>query len=114
MLLIFFQPSSWGNALTETHWKAKWIGAPPDMQQKALNNLRPEDKTVITSLPGLKPILYFRKQIRIDLKNIRQVRVYATARGLYKGFYNGKMLKFENNNQPELTPGWTNYNKSIH
>lgn len=84
------------------------------MQRKALTNLRPEDKAVIDSLPGLKPILYFRKQIRIDLKNIKQVRIYATAKGIYRGYYNGKMLMSENNHHPELTPGWTNYNKSIH
>lgn len=84
------------------------------MQQKALNNLRQEDKLVINSLPGLKPILYFQKQIRVDLKNIRQVKIYATSKGVYRGYYNGKLLTFQNGNQPELTPGWTNYNKSIH
>lgn len=106
------QVSSWAYGLKDK-WAAKWIGAPVSVQQNALSNLRPEDKVDINAHPGLKPSLYFRKQIRVDLLNIKQVRVYATARGLYRAYYNGRMLTF-GDDRPELTPGWTDYNQSIH
>lgn len=104
--------SSWGNAMNETHWFAKWIGAPKDLQRKALINIRPADKEVISSHDGLKPVLYFTKRTTIELKNIFQVKLYITARGMYKVYYNKRTLS-SGNGEPQFNPGWTDYNKTI-
>lgn len=55
----------------------------------------------------LPPPPYLRKTFAAD-KDIRRAMVYATARGLYELYLNGKRI-----GRDELTPGWTDYRKRI-
>lgn len=76
-------------------------------------NLRPEDAQVIKDHDGLKPVLYLRKHTTVDPENIVQATLYATARGVYNIFFNSEVSAFTNQGQPRLSPGWTDYNKTI-
>lgn len=76
-------------------------------------NLRPEDQKFINAHGGLKPVLLFRKVTLIDLGDVIQAKLYVTAKGLYKAYFNGADVTASNYHQPEMNPGWTDYNKTI-
>lgn len=115
IILNYFQPATWTQGLNQTHWTAKWIGAPEGLQKRGLSNLRTEDQGVVKTHDGLKPVLYFRKEVKIDHKNINEVLLYATARGVYRIYYGGELLRTtdKDHDRYELSPGWTEYNKTI-
>lgn len=98
----------------ETHWTAQWIGAPDGLQKKALVNLTNADAEVINSHDGLKPVLYFRKHFLLIPDDIVEAKLFVTARGLYKVFVNSNKFDVQSSQGlPELSPGWTDYNKTI-
>lgn len=76
--------------LNNTDWKAKWIT--PDLIEK-------KDSS--------NPCPYLRKSFVIN-KDIKNARLYITAKGLYISYINGK-----NVTENLFTPGWTSYNKRI-
>lgn len=85
------QISYWEIGLPKTSdWHASWISE--------LNS--PSDPLQIRAP-------YFRKSFQIS-KKIRSARVYASAKGLYKLFLNGRKV-----GSAELTPGWTDYRKRV-
>lgn len=67
-----------------TEWSAKWIGAPKHLQREALNGLEDIDKEVVRSLPGLKPVLLFRKTFALD-GVVKRAIIHCTTKGLFIG-----------------------------
>lgn len=78
-----------------------------------MTDLRLQDWVVIVTHNGVKPVLYFRKLIKIDSAKIKQARLFVTAKGTYKVFFNGPVPTSTNQGQPLLSPGWTDYTKTI-
>lgn len=107
------QPSTWDNALNQTYWTAKWIGAPAGTQKEAITKLEGDDQVLMRNYPGLKPVLYLRKHTAINPENIKRAKLYATARGVYKIFFNSAKPATINQVAPLLSPGWTEYTKTI-
>lgn len=73
---------SWRQEFDMAQWSAKWISAPEKFQKEAFRDLQYEDKQVIQSHPGLKPVLYFRKTFSIT-ETVKSGVAYCTARGLF-------------------------------
>lgn len=65
----------------------------------------PWGKPKATSTPA--PVPYLRKAFFADRK-IKSARLYATAKGLYKAYLNGKLVSND-----IFRPGWTDYRKRI-
>ena len=65
------------------------------------------NEQVIQSHKGLIPVLFLRKHFKTDAP-IKSAKLYATAQGVYQLLFNGKNIS-----DYELSPGWTEYNKSI-
>ncbi|WP_448249078.1 family 78 glycoside hydrolase catalytic domain [Thalassotalea agariperforans] len=82
--------------LTNTDWQAQWIGHPDTELAK-----KPSKATLATPQ-------YFRKSFELT-KEIKQARLYITAKGLFKPFVNG----VEVSTKDVMTPGWTPYQKRI-
>ncbi len=90
------EPAKWEiGLLDKKEWRGKWIG-------KNLNEL---GKGKEYHLP---PAPYLRKKISIK-KEIKKVRLYVTALGLYEFYINGEKI-----GKDYLTPGWTDYNKRVY
>lgn len=82
--------------LENTDWKARWIALPAPKVRD----------TTRYGTPLFRP-QYLRKDFQ-GSKNIRQARLYVTAKGLFEVTINGKKV-----GQDVLTPGWTPYRKRI-
>ncbi len=85
-------PATWQMGLLEPRdWQAQWIGldvAPePDLQ--------------------MNPAVYLRRAFSLE-KPVQHATLYATARGVYQAFLNGRRV-----GDVELAPGWTDYAKHI-
>lgn len=104
--------SFWDNGYNVTQWAAQWIGAPTYIQKRGLNNISAEDNAVISAHPGLKPVVYLRKTFSLD-SDVKEAKVYATAKGLYRLFVNSESGVTVGTDIPLLTPGWTDYSKSF-
>ncbi|CAG2174921.1 unnamed protein product, partial [Oppiella nova] len=97
----------WDKGLDISDWTAEWVGAPNGTQHKALQNISEIDANVIKSLPGLRPVLYLRKDFTID-SNISSARLYASSQGVHKIQLNGKYI-----GDDVMSPGWTDYNITV-
>lgn len=82
--------------LQNTDWLAQWIGHP----DTALGE-KPSRQLIATPQ-------YFRKTFELE-SNVRQARLYVTAKGLFKPFINGQSVAAKD----VMTPGWTPYSKRI-
>ncbi len=82
--------------LSNQDWQAKWIAHPDTL----LVN-KPSQQTIATAQ-------YFRKTFSAQ-RNIKQARLYVTAKGLFKAHINGKQVAPND----VMTPGWTPYAKRI-
>lgn len=82
--------------LANQDWQAKWIGH-PDTQ---LSN-KPEQSVLATPQ-------YLRKTFSVE-GDIKQARLYVSAKGLFKPYMNGTDISSED----VMTPGWTPYAKRI-
>ncbi|MCF2948870.1 glycoside hydrolase family 78 protein [Paraglaciecola aquimarina] len=82
--------------LKNADWKSQWIGH-PDTALKAI----PSKETVATPQ-------YLRKTFQVSA-DIKQARLYITAKGLFKPFINGLQVS----EKDVMTPGWTPYQKRI-
>lgn len=85
-------PSRWSaptwwemGLLTDAEWRAQWIGLPPENPTRS------------------SPSPFLRKSFRIA-KPVQSARLYATARGLYLAFVNGRRA-----GDDLFRPGWTEY-----
>ncbi|HBL78080.1 MAG: alpha-L-rhamnosidase [Bacteroidetes bacterium GWF2_42_66] len=88
---VWSQPAYWEMGILEPEsWKASWIGS-----------------EVGQNVEGSKPCLYFRKEFPVA-KKIKSARIYATSKGLYQLFLNGKKVSSD-----LFTPGWTSYSKRL-
>lgn len=103
--------SFWDNAYNVSQWTAQWISAPRRLQRRALANISTEDRDVVSTHNGLKPVVALRKTFTLD-SEIESAKAYATARGIYKLFINDR-ARPKIGYKPLLTPGWTDYNQSI-
>ncbi|MFY8328195.1 family 78 glycoside hydrolase catalytic domain [Pseudoalteromonas sp. ZZD1] len=97
------KPSQWSEPqsielglLTNSEWKARWIGHPDTKQSK-----KPSKSIIATPQ-------YFRKSFNIN-KEIEKARLYITSKGVFKPFINGE----EVSKVDVMTPGWTPYSKRI-
>lgn len=103
----------WDNALNVSHWTAHWISAPSTIQKEALINVTADDKNVLDTHAGLKPVVYLRKTFTLD-SEVKLAKIFATAKGMYRLFINDETGLFESDKKhPLLTPGWTDYNQSF-
>lgn len=63
-------------------WTAKWMLAPKNLISERLKTYPKSDTEVFKSHPGLKPALYFRKEI--ETINITEAIVYCAAKGGFR------------------------------
>ncbi|WP_440877022.1 family 78 glycoside hydrolase catalytic domain [Thalassotalea sp. PLHSN55] len=82
--------------LSQQDWQAKWIGHPDTDLQKA-----PTPELLATPQ-------YLRKSFIVE-GDVSSVKLYITAKGLFKPYINGAQVA-END---VMTPGWTPYDKRI-
>ncbi|MDU0352567.1 alpha-L-rhamnosidase N-terminal domain-containing protein [Paraglaciecola aquimarina] len=82
--------------LTNQDWQAKWIGHPD-------TDLTKKPSQAVLATPQ-----YLRKTFSVA-GEIKQARLYITAKGLFKPFINGSAVSLED----VMTPGWTPYAKRI-
>ncbi|NJB35050.1 family 78 glycoside hydrolase catalytic domain [Croceivirga sp. JEA036] len=97
------QPSTWSEIaqmelglLQNEDWQAKWIG---------LNTRKDSIKgksNIIIHTPQ-----YLRKEFEVN-KQLVSAKLYVTAKGVFKGFINGKAIS-----EDVMSPGWTPYQKRI-
>ena len=90
-------PSDWSDIagwqmalLSESDWKAQWIGAPFD---------------TVTSTSAYYPAAYFRKTCHVE-NNIKNAKIYITGLGYYELSLNGQKVGSD-----VLAPNQTNYDK---
>ena len=90
-------PSDWSDIagwqmalLSESDWKAQWIGAPFD---------------TVTSTSAYYPAAYFRKTCHVE-NNIKNAKIYITGLGYYELSLNGQKVGSD-----VLVPNQTNYDK---
>src|SRR5918994_3868156 len=104
-------PSSYGGPavfemglLEKSEWKGAWIslGKNPDEDFEPPTGDEYDDLA-----DGLAPSPYLRKEFPLD-RPIRRSRLYATARGVYELFVNGKKV-----GEDVLSPGWTGYDRRV-
>ncbi|MCL4495625.1 MAG: glycoside hydrolase family 78 protein [Firmicutes bacterium] len=101
-----FVSSWWETGLSNRQeWAAKWIGTAEDDDEQGAG----EDgcSEACPNEMELSPAIFFRKVFELR-KPLRMARLYASARGLYMPFVNGRRLE-----RRLLTPGWTDYAKRI-
>lgn len=85
------EPAFWETGITNPSlWKAAWITLPNE----------PESTESL-------PVHYYRNEFNLD-KKVKSARIYASARGLYEVYLNGKKV-----GDQLFTPGWTSYNNRI-
>lgn len=92
--------------LRSADWKSKWIGlgeAPSDEGHEPPS----EEELADPLLRGLRPSPYLRKTFELE-GTVRKARLYATARGIYELYLNGRRV-----GDHVLAPGWTDYDKRI-
>ncbi|MCF2948864.1 glycoside hydrolase family 78 protein [Paraglaciecola aquimarina] len=82
--------------LNNQDWQAKWIGHPDTQLSK-----KPEQMVLATPQ-------YLRKTFSVK-GDIKQARLYVSAKGLFKPYVNGAEISSED----VMTPGWTPYAKRI-
>ncbi|MFC1724677.1 family 78 glycoside hydrolase catalytic domain [candidate division KSB1 bacterium] len=86
----YSEPAFWGAGLLDkTDWKGRWIG---------IKNTNPDTA-------GPSP--FIRKEFNTKGK-IESAVLYATARGIYEAYINGKRV-----GEDIFAPGWTDYKKRI-
>lgn len=97
------QASSWSDInsfelglLNNQDWQAKWVGHPAT----DISTNQPEKSVLATAQ-------YLRKTFAAKA-DIKQARLYITAKGLFEPYLNGKKI-----GDYVLTPGWTPYAKRI-
>ncbi|MFS0561991.1 family 78 glycoside hydrolase catalytic domain [Terribacillus sp. 179-K 1B1 HS] len=94
----FFETGLFSEHAMENWSKAKWIAMAGKKDKKA-------------------SAVMFRSEVKLP-KKVKEARLYVTALGAYTIFVNGNKMGFlqEDNTVAEelLTPGWTNYDKTIH
>ncbi|WP_016954233.1 alpha-L-rhamnosidase [Catenovulum agarivorans] len=82
--------------LSNNAWQAKWIGHPDtELHQSPTQS-------------ALAASQYLRKSFTLA-GEVKQARLYISAKGLFKPFINGKTVS----QQDVMTPGWTPYQKRI-
>ena len=89
--------------LKNSDWKGEWISTNQEVQTSTVS-FRNSDKTA--EVKGVKPT-YLRKAFESP-KRIEKARLYATSKGIYQVFINGKKVGSD-----FWSPGWTDYNKRI-
>ncbi|MBR9908833.1 MAG: family 78 glycoside hydrolase catalytic domain [Gammaproteobacteria bacterium] len=82
--------------LANSDWQGQWIGHPDTAIEK-----QPAKQVLATPQ-------YFRKSFQLA-GDIKQARLYITAKGLFKPFVNGSAVS----DKDVMTPGWTPYQKRI-
>ncbi len=89
--------------LSNSDWKGKWIyrDFPPNCTRKYQSH-----KGV--GIFEYRSPVYLRKDFKTAAKKIEKARLYATARGAYQVYLNGKKV-----GDDFWSPGWTDYNKRI-
>ena len=90
--------------LERSDWKSDWIslGKGPD------EDFEPPTGDEYDDLAnGLAPSPYLRKEFSLA-RSVRKARLYATARGVYELFVNGKKV-----GEDVLSPGWTGYDRRV-
>jgi alpha-L-rhamnosidase len=90
--------------LERSDWKSDWIslGKGPD------EDFEPPTGDEYDDLAnGLAPSPYLRKEFSLA-RSVRKARLYATARGVYELFVNGKKV-----GEDVLSPGWTDYDRRV-
>jgi alpha-L-rhamnosidase len=90
--------------LERSDWEGAWIslgeGPPQDFDP-------PSGDEYDDVGPALAPSPYLRKEFRLE-KPVRRARLYATARGVYEMYVNGKRV-----GNHVLAPGWTDYRRRV-
>jgi len=90
--------------LERSDWEGAWIslgeGPPKDVEP-------PSGDKYDDVGPGLEPSPYVRKEFWLE-KPVRRARLYATSRGVYEPYVNGKRV-----GEDVLAPGWTDYRRRI-
>src|SRR5215210_5927612 len=90
--------------LERSEWKGDWIslGKGPDEDFEPPTGDEYDDLT-----NALEASPYLRRGFLLD-RSVRRARLYATARGVYKLFVNGKKV-----GEDVLPPGWTDYDRRV-
>jgi alpha-L-rhamnosidase len=103
----YSEPAYWETGLLQSvDWEGEWIGlgeAAPDEGHEPPSGEELDDPL----LRGLKPSPYLRKAFELE-GPVRKVRLYATARGVYELYLNGRRV-----GDHVLTPGWTDYDARV-
>ena len=90
--------------LEKSDWEGTWISAGKDPS----GDLEPPSGEEYDDLAnGLAPSPYLRREFPLD-KPVNRARLYATARGVYELYINGKRV-----GNDVLAPGWTDYDRRI-
>jgi alpha-L-rhamnosidase len=97
------EPSAWSEVaqmelglLQNSDWQAKWIGL--DTRKDSIKG----ENNILLHTPQ-----HLRKHFKVDSK-IVEARLYVSAKGVFKGFINGKAISDD-----VMSPGWTPYQKRI-
>jgi alpha-L-rhamnosidase len=99
----------WDNGLKTTDWVGQWITAPAGLQDDSKVDLDQIDADVMTALPGLKAVVFLRKEFDLPAtSNISRAKIYSSAKGAYNLLLNGGRVSDE-----ELAPGWTDFTQTI-
>ena len=103
----YSEPAYWETGLLQRgDWKGEWIGlgeADPDEGHEPPSGEELDDPL----LRGLKPSPYLRKAFELE-GAVRRARLYATARGVYELYLNGRRV-----GDHVLAPGWTDYDARV-
>jgi alpha-L-rhamnosidase len=90
--------------LQKSDWEGTWISAGKGLA----GDLEPPSGDEYDDLAnGLAPSPYLRREYPLD-RPVRRARMYATARGVYEMYINGKKV-----GNDVLAPGWTDYDRRI-
>jgi alpha-L-rhamnosidase len=103
----YSEPAYWETGLLHgSDWTGSWIGlgeAADDEGHDPPSGEELDDPL----LRGLTPSPYLRKSFELE-GAVRRARLYATARGVYEMYLNGRRV-----GDHVLAPGWTDYDKRI-
>lgn len=102
----YSEPAGWEMGLLETSdWTGKWIG----LGKGTSGDVQPPTGEEFDDvLRGLLPCPYLRREFSLKKAAVRKARLYATARGVYELYLNGRKV-----GEDVLAPGWTDYDKRI-
>ncbi|HEX2739635.1 MAG TPA: glycoside hydrolase family 78 protein, partial [Rubrobacter sp.] len=90
--------------LERSDWNGTWISAGKDPDK----DFDPPSGDEYDDLAnGLTPSPYLRMEFSLD-SSVRTARLYATARGVYELYLNGKRVGAD-----VLAPGWTDYDQRV-